>query len=164
MSSGFPLRRDPASIQGVRIRLLVLMVAVSLLAACAELVTLEPHPGQSWTDEAGRRVGPETVALYASDCLAWQGAGFLDLRYPPGDGAEGEMRRYARDPEGSLPPVELIAPYDANSSLSRDALYTGYSTERFMLFFGADHEIYAYLVDGPRVEALPRVEDSLVCP
>ncbi len=112
----------------------------------------------------GESVAPEVLSLYATDCPAWEGAGFLDLVFPLDGSAEGEVRRYARDREGVLPTVALLAPYDANSSLSSDARFTGYTTDRFMLFIGADHEIYAYLVDGPRVEALPRVEDTLQCP
>ncbi len=104
------------------------------------------------------------ISLYASDCAAWPGAGFLEIRYPLDGTGDREMRRYVRDPEEVLPTIELYAPYDARSALSRDALFTGLETERFMLFIGADHETYVYLVDGPRVEALPRAEDTLVCP
>lgn len=140
------------------------IMLMAVLAACTEAVTLAPHPGEAWTDAAGEPVAADVVALYATDCPAWQGVGFLDLVYPPDGSTGGEVRRYARDPEGSLPTVELLAPYDANSALSSDARFTGYSTDRFMLFIGSDHEIYAYLVDGPRVEALPRAEDTLRCP
>ena len=124
---------------------------------------MAPFPGETWRDAVGESVAPEIIALYASDCPAWPGVGFLELGESLDD-EEPTFRRYARDPEASLPTVELLAPYDGRSALSRTARFTGFETERFMLFLGDDQDVYAYLVDGPRVEALPRVEPTLTCP
>ncbi len=134
-----------------------------VVAGCTEPATISPFPGETWRDAGGEAVPSEKIVLYATDCAAWPGAGFLELG-ESFDAEEPTFRRYARDPDASLPTVELLAPYDGRSALSRDARFTGYETDRFMLFLGGDQDVYAYLVDGPRVEALPRVEPTLTCP
>ena len=142
----------------------VLVLALALgVAACSESAVLDPYPGERWLDAEGNQVEPERLAYYASDCPAWPEAGFLEIGAGLVEGFD-EPRRFARDPGRELPPVELQAPYDPRSALSRDARFTGFETDRFMLFLGDDQDTYAYVVDGPRVEALPRVEDSLACP
>ena len=145
-------------------RVLMAMIAVLVVTACSEPPRgISPFPGEQWRDQTGEVVSTEQIALYASDCPAWPGAGFLELG-PEFDPETEEVRRYARDPERSLPTIELLAPYDSRSALSRDARFTGFQTDAFMLFLGDDQDVYAYLVDGPRVEALPRVESALECP
>jgi hypothetical protein len=136
---------------------------MALIAACSEPSVIAPYPGEEWRGPDGEPVPVEELALYASDCPAWPGAGFLELG-PEFDSEIPETRRYARDPQGVLPTTELLAPYDARGALNRDARFTGFETESFMLFLGEDQEIYAYIVDGPRVEALPRLDPLLECP
>jgi hypothetical protein len=145
------------------VRVLLALVLAMAVTACSEPRVIAPLPGEQWVGPSGEVVSSEVLALYASDCPAWPGAGFLELG-PEFDVEVPETRRYARDPEGSLPTVELLAPYDSRGALSREARFTGYETDSFMLFLGEDQDIYAYLVDGPRVEALPLVESTLLCP
>lgn len=134
-----------------------------VVVGCSEPAQIAPFPGERWRDAAGDSVASDVIALYSSDCAAWPGAGFLDLG-ESFDDEEPTFRRYARDPDASLPTVELLAPYDGRSALSSTARFTGFETDRFMLFLGDDQDVYAYLVDGPRVEALPLVEPTLICP
>ena len=142
----------------------LLVLALGLVSsACSESAVLTPFPGERWLDVEGNQVEPERLAYYASDCPAWPGAGFLEIGPGLVEGFD-EPRRFARDPGRGLPSVELRAPYDPRSALSRDARFTGFETDRFMVFLGDDQDLYAYVVDGPRVEALPRVEDGLACP
>lgn len=135
-----------------------------LLAACSALPTLETRPGAPWSDASGATVGPEVLALYSDDCPGRESAGFLDVRWPTQDvpGVEVEQRRYVRDPENVMPTVHLLAPYDSASSLPREATFTGFSSEQFQLWVGADDDIYVYLVQGTRIEALPRAVDETV--
>jgi hypothetical protein len=112
-------------------------------------------------------VAAETLALYSDDCPGRESAGFLDVTWPlePVPGVEAEMRRYVRDPDSVLPTTQLLAPYDRASALPREAKFTGYESDSFQLWVGADDDIYVYLVYGTRVEALPRAADEVVpCP
>ena len=146
------------------VRVLMMIIAAAFVAACSEpLRAIAPYPGEEWFDPSGEPVSPERLVLYASDCPAWSGAGFLELG-PEFDPEVPEVRRYARDPDRSLPTIDLLAPYDSRGALNRDSRFTGFETDSFMLFLGQDQDIYVYLVDGPRVEALPRVESTLICP
>ncbi|MDX1448323.1 MAG: hypothetical protein R3246_04595 [Acidimicrobiia bacterium] len=135
-----------------------------LLAACSAPPSLEPYPGPTWTDSSGAAVPTDVVAIYADDCPGRESAGFLDVRWPLDDvpGVEPEFRRYVRDPEGVMPPRQLLAPYDQASSLPREARFTGLETEEFGLWAGADDDVYLYIVYGTRVEALPRAADDTI--
>ena len=130
-------------------------LAFVLVAACSGPATLDGPV--EWTDEDGQPVDPALVALTPDPCGSRPGVAFLDVTWPfnPGANEETEMRRYVRDPELVFPPTALVAPYDAASSLSSDARFTGYSGGPFQLWAGSDDELYLYLTDGPRVEALP---------
>lgn len=145
-------------------RVVAAALALFSLTSCAGPETTEPYPGAPWTDPSGEVVAPETLALYSDDCPGRESAGFLDVTWPldPIPGVEAEMRRYVRDPESVLPTTQLMAPYDRASSLSRDTRFTGYETDAFQLWVGADDDIYVYLVYGTRVEALPRAADERV--
>lgn len=137
-----------------------------LLAACAQPATVPPHPGVAWVDTAGSEVPPEIVSLYADDCPGRESGAFLDVRWPldPVPGVEPGTRRYVRDPEGVMPPERLLAPYDSAGTLPRQARFTGLIGGPFQLYVAADADTYLYLVDGTRVEALPRAaDDSVPC-
>lgn len=165
MTAEFSKRARAASIGPVRpLRFVLIPVVMVLVTACSQPATIAAGGGEDWTGPDGEPVAGGLLALYAVDCEAWPGAGFLDIAYPLDASDPQELRRYARDPERVLPTVELLAPYDPNGSLPRGARFSGYQTDRFMLFVGEDSDVYVYLVDGPRVEALPRAEDSLTCP
>ncbi|MEX2278599.1 MAG: hypothetical protein WEA76_00780 [Acidimicrobiia bacterium] len=148
-------------------RVVAATLAAFSLTSCAGPGTTGPYPGAPWTDPSGGVVAPETLALYSDDCQGRESAGFLDVMWPldPIPGVEAEMRRYVRDPDSVMPTTELLAPYDRASSLPREARFTGYETDVFQLWVGADDDIYVYLVSGTRVEALPRAADEVVpCP
>lgn len=143
------------------------LVGLLVVAACSAPPSLAPYPGLEWTDESGARLPVEEIALYSDDCPGRESAGFLDVMWPLEEvpGVEPEFRRYVRDPEAVMPPTQLLAPYDAASSLPREARFTGLRAEPFGLWAGADDEIYLYLVHGTRVEALPRAaSDTIPCP
>lgn len=138
-----------------------------LVASCSAPPSLPPFPGVSWVDVSGRAVDEDRLALYADACPGRESGGFLDVRWPLEDvpGVEPEFRRYVRDPDAVMPPTQLLAPYDAASSLPREARFLGFTAEPFGLWAGADDEIYLYLVYGTRVEALPRAaNDTVLCP
>lgn len=140
------------------------LLAALVLTSCAGPESTEPFPGEPWTDPSGVVLPPETLALYSDDCPGRESAGFLDVIWPlePVPGVEAEMRRYVRDPESVMPTTQLLAPYDRASSLPREARFTGYETDTYQLWVGADDDIYVYLVYGSRVEALPRAADEVV--
>lgn len=143
------------------------LTGLLLLAACSGPPELAPYPGLEWRDSAGEVVSVDRIALYSDDCAGRESAGFLDVQWPLEDvpGVDPEFRRYVRDPEAVMPPTQLLAPFDAASSLPREARFTGFRAEPFGLWAGADDEIYLYLVHGTRVEALPRAaDDSIPCP
>ncbi len=129
-----------------------------LLAACGGgPVVLDPD-GAVVVDESGDPLGgngPITVRgapECGSDLVA-----ILEIEYPLGDLQPGETRTYVRDPDGVIPPVQLEAPYDGRSSLESGVRFTGYETGPYTIWIGEDSDQYVYLVDGPRVEAWPRV-------
>ena len=138
-------------------------VAASLLltvVACGgEPVTLDPD-GVTITDENGTALGSDDPVRMrgAPECGA-DTVALIEIEYPLGDLEQGEVRTYVRDPDAVIPPQLLEAPYDYRSSLSSDARFTGYQSDRFTIWLGADSDQYIYLVEGPRVEAWPRVED-----
>ncbi len=140
-------------------RLAVAVSAALLLAACGSPVVLDAN-GATVLDESGKPiggVGPVTVRgapECGSDLVA-----IIEIDYPLGNLQPGETRTYVRDPDGVIPPVELEAPYDGRSSLSNDARFTGYEVGPYTIWIGEDSDQYVYLVDGPRVEAWPRVID-----
>lgn len=143
------------------------LTGLLVLVACAGPPDLASYPGLEWTDAAGDPVSVDRIALYSDDCPGRESAGFLDVQWPLDDvpGVEQEFRRYVRDPEAVMPPTHLLAPFDAASSLPREARFTGFRAEPFGLWEGADDEIYLYLVHGTRVEALPRAaDDTIPCP
>ncbi len=138
-----------------------------LLAGCGAPSAVEPYPGEPWVDAVGETVPPEEVALYADDCPGRESAAFLEVRWPlvPVPGVEEERRLYVRDPESVMPTTRLLAPYDRASALPRGARFAGLTSGPFQLWAAADDAIYLYLVDGTRVEALPRaLDDQLSCP
>jgi len=141
---------------------LVLVVGV-LLAACSGPAALDGPV--EWTDGEGAPVEATLVSLTPDPCDAHPGVAFLDVMWPlsPGATEETETRRYVRDPELVFPPTALIAPYDAASSLSPDAKFTGYSGGPYQLWAGSDDDLYLYLTDGPRVEALPLLVEDVGC-
>lgn len=143
---------------------LALMGLLLLLGACGSPAPVGAYPGEAWIDESGRSLAPEVIALYADDCAGRQSAAFLDVQWPIDrvPGVEPQMRRYVRDPGAVLPARHLMAPYDKSSSLSGDARFAGLTSGPFQLWIGADHEFYLYLVDGSRVEALPRAAGEVV--
>ena len=132
-----------------------------VLTACGggDPVALDPD-GAVVLDESGDPIGgngPLTVRgapECGSDLVA-----ILEIEHPLGDLQPGETRTYIRDPDGVIPPVELLAPYDGRSALDRDARFTGYETGPYTIWIGEDSDQYIYLVDGPRVEAWPAIVD-----
>lgn len=148
----------------MRRRAVAALLAAFVLTSCAGPGSTESFPGEPWTDPSGETVPPGTLALYSDDCPGRESAGFLDVMWPldPVPGVEAEMRRYVRDPDSVLPTTQLLAPYDRAGSLPREARFTGYATESFQLWVGADDDIYVYLVYGTRTEALPRAADEVV--
>ena len=143
------------------------LLGLLTVAACAAPSTLSPYPGETWTAAEGRVVPETDLALYAVECEGRESAGFLEVLWPldPVPGVDPVMRLYVRDPRNVMPTTRLLAPYDAASALPRGARFTGYRTATFQLWAAADEEIYLYLVEGSRVEALPRaLDDSMPCP
>jgi hypothetical protein len=143
------------------------LLGLLTVAACGGPSTLSPHPGEPWTGPDDRVVPATQLALYAIDCDGRESAGFLEVLWPldPVPGVEPELRLYVRDPRNVMPTTRLLAPYDAASALPRDARFTGYRSATFQLWAGADEPIYLYLVEGRRVEALPRaLDDAMPCP
>lgn len=140
------------------------LLGLLAVTACAGPASTLPYPGAPWTDPDGEVVDPSTLALYSDDCAGRESAAFLDVMWPLAGvpGGEPEMRRYVRDPESVMPTAQLLAPFDRASSLPREARFTGYESPPFQLWVGADNDIYLYLVNGSRVEALPRAVDETV--
>lgn len=134
-------------------------VGALVLAACGGPVVLDPN-GAIVVDESGEPIGgngPITVRgapECGSDLVA-----IIEIEHPLGDLEPGESRTYIRDPDGVIPPVELEAPYDGRSSLDSGVKFTGYETGPYTIWIGEDSDQYVYLVDGPRVEAWPRILD-----
>jgi len=143
----------------------VAALAVALLiVACGSPFQVGPFPGTSWVDRAGDPVPPRVLALYADDCPGRESAAFLDVLWPlnpPPDQAT-HMRRFVRDPSAVMPTERLLAPYGAGSALPVGAQFSGYSAGDVQLWIGHDSDIYLYLVEGPRVEALARAVDENV--
>jgi hypothetical protein len=139
----------------------VVATAGLALTACSGggPIVLDPD-GAVVIDESGEPIGgngPVTVRgapECGSDLVA-----ILEIDYPLGDLEPGESRTYIRDPDGVIPPVELFAPYDGRSALESDARFTGYETGPYTIWIGEDSDQYVYLVDGPKVEAWPRIVD-----
>jgi hypothetical protein len=131
-----------------------------LLASCGGGPFVLDPDGAVVVDESGDPIGgngPITVRgapECGSDLVA-----ILEIEYPLGDLQPGETRTYVRDPDGVIPPVELLAPYDGRSALESDVRFTGYETGPYTIWIGEDSDQYVYLVDGPRVEAWPRIID-----
>lgn len=142
-------------------------VALLVVTACSGPAAVGPHPGEPFTDAAGETVPFERLALYADDCPGRESGAFLDVRWPLDavPGVEPELRRYVRDPENVMPTTQLLAPYDVASSLPREARFTGFTAGSLQLWVAADDAIYVYLVDGSRVEGLPRaLDETVTCP
>lgn len=134
-----------------------LVVVALLVVACSGPVVLDPD-GQAVVDESGELIGgngPVTVRG-APECGS-ELVAVIEIEFPLGNLDQGETRTYVRDPDAVIPPVELEAPYDGRSSLSSDARFTGYETGPYTIWIGEDSDQYIYLVEGPRVEAWPRV-------
>lgn len=139
-----------------------LVAAALVLAACGGPLVIDPA-GQAVVDENGESIGgsgPVTVRG-APECGSDMVA-VIEIGFPLGNLDQGETRTYVRDPDSVVPPIELEAPYDGRSSLASDARFTGYETGPYTIWIGEDSDQYIYLVDGPRVEAWPRVV-SLDC-
>ena len=139
----------------------MLVLAGIVLSACGggSEVVLDPD-GAIVIDESGESIGgggPVTVRG-APECGS-ELVAIVEIEHPLGDLEPGETRTYIRDPDGVIPPVELFAPYDGRSALDGDARFTGYETGPYTIWLGEDSDQYIYLVDGPRVEAWPRIED-----
>lgn len=139
---------------------LVLAIAVAV-GACSGPAPLDGPV--EWVDDEGSAVDPALVSL--RPCDGYDGVAALDVTWPlnPAANEETMVRRYIRDPKLVFPPTALAAPYDAASSLPTDADYTGFTGGPFKLWAGADDELYLYLTDGPRVEALPRLLEEFDC-
>ena len=145
-------------------RLALSMASVLLLVtACGgERVTLDPD-GVEVVDEAGEPIGYDgPIAVRGVPECGADTVAVIQIDHPLGDLEQGERRTYVRDPDAAVDPRLLEAPYDPRSSLSSDARFTGFQAERYTIWLGADSDQYIYLVDGPRVEAWPRVE-TLPC-
>ena len=98
------------------------MVVLGLIATgCSETVLLSAS-GEPVFDENGDDVGTGgPIRLRgAPECGSDQVA-VIEIDYPLGNLDQGESRTYVRDPEAVLPPQIFEAPFDARSSLSRDA-------------------------------------------
>ena len=142
-------------------RVALVACAGIVLASCGGggPVVLDPE-GAIVVDESGDSIGgsgPLSVRgapECGSDLVA-----ILEIEFPLGDLQPGETRTYIRDPDGVIPPAELLAPYDGRSALDRDARFSGYETGPYTIWIGDDSDQYVYLVDGPRVEAWPRIID-----
>lgn len=132
---------------------------LTVVACGGDPVTLDPN-GVTIVDANGDAIGPGApVRLRGAPECGADTVAVIEIEYPLGDLAPDEVRTYVRDPDAVLPPELLEAPYDPRSSLSSDARFTDYATERYTIWLGADSDQYIYLVDGPRVEAWPRVAD-----
>ena len=142
----------------------VALAAALLLgvAACGESIALDPA-GVEVVDETGESLGEAgPVRLRGAPECGADTVAIIEIEHPLGDLEPGEKRIYVRDPDSVIPPRLLEAPYDHRSSLDSDTRFTGYETDRFTIWLGPDSDQYIYLVDGPRVEAWPRV-DELDC-
>jgi hypothetical protein len=140
------------------------VVGLLLVSSCSSPAAVGPYPGEPFVDTLGETVPFDRIAFYADDCPGRESGAFLDVMWPLDrvPGVEPEMRRYVRDPERVMPTRQLLAPYDASSSLPRGALFAGLVSGPFQLWVAGDSDIYLYLVDGARVEALPRAADEKV--
>ena len=135
------------------------VVALAVVACSGPAVIDGPV---EWVDDGGSPVDPSLLSLEPDECAGRRSAAVLEILWPlnPGANEEQRLRRYVRDPDLVISPRELAAPYDAASSLPQDARFTGYSGGPFQLWIGPDDDIYVYISDGPRVEALPRIVDD----
>lgn len=137
---------------------LLLTVALAC-AACGGPLELNPD-GATIIDESGESlVGDLPVSVRGAPECGSELTAVIEVSYPLGNLERGETRTYVRDPDAVIPPVELEAPYDGRSSLSDDARYTGYGSGPYTIWIGSDADQYVYLVDGPRVEAWPRINE-----
>jgi hypothetical protein len=138
------------------------LVAASafVLAACGGgPVVLDPD-GAIVVDEAGEPIGGNgPISVRGAPECGSDLVAIIEIDYPLGDLQPGESRTYIRDPDGVIPPVQLEAPYDGRSSLDSGVRFTGYETGPYTIWIGDDSDQYVYLVDGPRVEAWPRIID-----
>ena len=119
---------------------------------------LDPD-GAVVVDESGDPIGDGPLTVRGAPECGSDLVAILEIEHPLGDLQPGETRTYIRDPDGVIPPIELLAPYDGRSALSRDARFTGYETGPYTIWIGEDSDQYVYLVDGTRVEAWPRIID-----
>lgn len=142
-------------------------MAALLVAACGAPVEFGPFPGDGWLGPDGAPVSSEVIEAYsiADECDA-SGTAVLFVSWPlPGSEADDppERRQYVRDPAGIFAGAGLLAPYDGGGTLPDGAGFTGYRSGDVQLWIGADSDHYLYLVNGPRVEAWPRVDPEVAC-
>lgn len=141
----------------------MLVASVLLLGACGGAPTAFDPAGAIVVDESGEPIGGNgPVAIRGVPECGSDLVAVIVIDYPLGNLDPGESRTYVRDPDAVLDPVLLEAPYDGRSSLDSDARFTGYESGPYTIWIGEDSDQYVYLVDGPRVEAWPRV-DELEC-
>jgi hypothetical protein len=119
-----------------------------------------------WTDRRGEEVPDSILVTYRGDeHCDWQSAVFLDVGWPLGTRhtTAADARRYVRDPEGLFPEL-LLAEFDGDAELPRDARFTGYrrgDAELWLSPTEADRALF--VVRGDVIERWPRTRDVLGC-
>lgn len=140
-----------------RMLLGLLVVAGITFSACSEPILLDPGGVPVFDPDGDVLGGAGPVRLRGAPECGADTVAVVEIDYPLGNLDPGETRTYVRDPDGALPPEIFEAPYDFRGSLENDARFTGYETDAFTVWIGADSDLYIYMVDGPRVEAWPQV-------
>ena len=119
-----------------------------------------------WTNSRGEEVADSVLATYrGAEHCDWQSAVFLSVGWPLGRShtTDAGERLYVRDPDGLFPEL-LLAAFDEDSKLPRDARFTGYrrgDAELWLSPSQADRAIF--VVQGDDVERWPRARKVFAC-
>jgi hypothetical protein len=151
----------PPGVQEIVRRVLAVAVLALFAAGCRGT-----DWSAEWTDRRGEEVPDSILVTYRGDeHCDWQSAAFLDVGWPLGrrHATAAGARRYVRDPEGLFPGL-LLAEFDGDAELPRDARFTGYRSGDAELWLSpteADRALF--VVRGDVVERWPRARDALAC-
>jgi hypothetical protein len=118
-----------------------------------------------WTDSRGNEVPDSVLVTYrGAEHCDWQSAVFLETGWPLGTrhvtGAGARM--FVRDPDG-LFSDQLLAEFDDNAELPRDARSTGYRRGDVELWLSPSEADRALFVVRAEVERWPRARERFGC-
>jgi hypothetical protein len=112
------------------------------------------HDSDIWSDADRPRVPVTEIESRPAIAHCWPGATILTVKKAG--------HSYLRDPQGTWPAAQLGSTYEADSTLPKDAVDTGYFHDDRHLWLAADKQA-AYVVTPDRVERWPVISGSPGC-